>query len=250
MTLKKLKLISTLWVLIMIDQKKILAIIPARGGSKRLPRKNILPIAGKPLIQWTIEASLDSKYIDSTFVSTDCSEIAETAKSCGAQVPYLRSDILSNDTATSMDVVLDAIDNYERSGQVFDFVLLLQPTSPLRTTGDIDGAIEMFQSKSADAVVSVTECEHSPLWSNTLPSDFSLSNFIPDSVLKQRSQDLPKYYRLNGAIYLFNVKHVKEGISYLSLPRSFAYAMDKSHSIDIDDNFDFSVAEAFLMNAK
>ncbi|MBQ4858425.1 acylneuraminate cytidylyltransferase family protein [Pseudoalteromonas sp. MMG007] len=230
----------------MINDKKILAIIPARGGSKRLPRKNILPIAGKPLIQWTIEASTASKYIDTTFVSTDSSEIASIAIEHGLNVPYLRSDSLSSDIASSMDVILDAINNYELKGHSFDLVLLLQPTSPLRDNEDIDGAIELFIKKSAGAVVSVTECDHSPLWANVLPSDFNLSGFIPDSVLKTRSQDLPTYYRLNGAIYLFEVKNVKNGNSYLSLPNSFGFPMSKSHSIDIDDENDFIIAEALL----
>lgn len=230
----------------MINDKKILAIIPARGGSKRLPRKNILPIGGKPLIQWTIEASNLSKYIDTTFVSTDSSEIASIATDCGLSVPYLRSDSLSSDTASSMDVILDAINNYELKGHSFDLVLLLQPTSPLRDNEDIDGAIELFIEKSAGAVVSVTECDHSPLWTNVLPSDLNLSGFIPDSVLKTRSQDLPTYYRLNGAIYLFEVKNIKNGNNYLSLPNSFGFPMSKSHSIDIDDEHDFIIAEALL----
>lgn len=230
----------------MINGKKILAIIPARGGSKRLPRKNILPIAGKPLIQWTIEASTLSKYVDTTFVSTDSPEIASISTDCGLNIPYLRSDSLSSDTASSMDVILDAINNFELSGHVFDLVLLLQPTSPLRDYKDIDEAIELFIEKSADAVVSVTECDHSPLWANVLPCDFNLSGFIPDSVLKKRSQDMPTYYRLNGAIYLFKVKDVKNNISYLSLPKPFAFPMSKMHSIDIDDEFDFVVAESFL----
>ena len=230
----------------MIKNKKILAIIPARGGSKRLPKKNILPLSGKPLIQWTIEAAKESKYIDTTMVSTDCSEIEKVAKNCGASVPYLRSSTLSSDTATSMDVIFDVLKYYREHNKNFDLVLLLQPTSPLRTQIDINDAIELFITKSASAVLSVTECDHSPLWSNTLPDSLSLSNFISNDVLLKRSQDLPTYYRLNGAIYLFDVQHIKRDVNYLSHPNVFAFVMDKQHSIDIDDELDFKVAQAIL----
>ena len=234
----------------MINGKKILAIIPARGGSKRLPRKNVLPLGGKPLIQWTAEAALVSKFIDMTMVSTDCVAIAEVAKSCGVNVPYLRSKALSSDTASSMGVILDALNFYQNIKQEFDLVILLQPTSPLRTSADIDGAIESFIEKSASAVVSVTECDHSPLWSNTLSADLSLSNFISNDVAAQRSQDLPLYYRLNGAIYLFDVQKIKLNTNYLSFPNIFAFIMDKFHSVDIDDEHDFIVAEALIKRSE
>jgi N-acylneuraminate cytidylyltransferase len=230
----------------MMNNKKILAIIPARGGSKRLPKKNVLPLAGKPLIQWSIEAARGSKYIHTLIVSTDCTEIAKVAKDCGVVVPYLRSASLSSDTATSMDVIFDVLKYYEERNEIFDLVMLLQPTSPLRTLTDINKAIELLLEKKALAVVSVTECDHSPLWSNILPDDLSLSNFISDDILKKRSQDLPTYHRLNGAIYLFDVPQIKKDTNYLSFPNVFAFAMDRQHSVDIDDEFDFKVAEFFL----
>lgn len=230
----------------MINDKKILAIIPARGGSKRLPRKNILPLSGKPLIQWTIEAAEESKYIDTTMVSTDCIEIAGIAEKFGVITPYLRSATLAGDTATSMDVVIDVLKFYEKNNQNFDLVLLLQPTSPLRTSTDIDKAIELFIKKSANAVVSVTECDHSPLWANILPTDLSLSGFIPENLSQKRSQDLPSYYRLNGAIYLFDIQQIKNNRNYLSLPNIFAFIMEKKHSVDIDDEMDFRYAELLV----
>jgi len=158
------------------------------------------------------------------------------------------SETLSSDSATSMDVVMDVLKFYEKNNQIFDLVLLLQPTSPLRTDTDIDGAIELFMKKSANVVVSVTECDHSPLWSNTLPSDLSLSNFISDDVLRKCSQDLPLYYRLNRAIYLFGVQQIKRNINFLSLPNVFAFVMDKKHSVNIDDEFDFYFAESIIIN--
>jgi CMP-N-acetylneuraminic acid synthetase len=232
----------------MINNKKILAIIPARGGSKRLPRKNILPLLGKPLIQWTSDAALASKYIDTVMVSTDSKEIVEISESCGVSTPYLRSDVLSNDVATSIDVVLDVLENYENNNQLFDLVMLLQPTSPLRKCEDIDEAVELFIEKSAHAVVSVAECDHSPLWSNTLPSDFNLSNFISNEVLNKRSQDLPVYYRLNGAIYIFDVEKIRKNSNYLSSPNTFGFVMSKNRSVDIDDEFDFYLAESIIRN--
>jgi N-acylneuraminate cytidylyltransferase len=234
----------------MIDGRKILGIIPARGGSKRLPRKNVLPLDGKPLIEWTIDATLASKYIDVTMVSTDCHEISDVAKNCGANVPYLRKNSLSNDTSSSMDVILDVLSFYEEHNQAFDFVMLLQPTSPLRTVDNIDGAIESFIEKSAGAIVSVTECDHSPLWSNTLSDNLSLNGFISKEVVNQRSQDLPTYYRLNGAIYIFDIKSLKKSTNYLSFTNIFAFIMDKMNSVDIDDEHDFIVAEALLKKSQ
>lgn len=230
----------------MINDKKILAIIPARGGSKRLPRKNVLPLGGKPLIQWTIEAALSSSYIDDVFVSTDCSEIAKTAENCGLKIPYLRSALLSNDTASSVDVVLDVIKYYHSKNVNYDLVMVLQPTSPLRTLQDIDSAIEMLESKSATGVISVTECDHSPLWCNTLPEDNSFDGFISKELSTKRSQDLPTYYRLNGAIYLTECSHVKKHKTLFPKKNVYAFVMDKKHSIDIDDEMDFKIAETLI----
>jgi len=234
----------------MINNKKILAIIPARGGSKRLPRKNILPLAGKPLIQWTIEAALNSKYLDTVMVSTDCSEIASISKSSGADIPFIRSAVLANDVASSIDVVLDTIFFYEANSEEFDYIILLQPTSPLRTSQDIDSAIEMLIEKSASGIISVTECEHSPLWCNTLPDTLSFNDFISKDLMSKRSQDLATYYRLNGAIYLVESAHVKNFNNFFPRENVFSYIMDKSHSVDIDDEFDFQLAELLVENVK
>ncbi|WP_064606213.1 acylneuraminate cytidylyltransferase family protein [Photobacterium sp. J15] len=222
---------------------RILAIIPARGGSKRLPRKNVLPLAGKPLIQWAIDAAKEVASIDTVMVSTDCPEIAEISKQCGAEVPYLRSAELSSDTASSIDVVLDVIRHYESQGQVFDSILLLQPTSPLRTAADIEKAVALMAEKDANGVVSVTECEHSPLWCNTLPDDLGMDNFIPEELTATRSQDLPTYYRLNGAVYLVKTNVVKKESTLFPKQKSFALVMDNNHSVDIDNELDFRLAE-------
>lgn len=226
---------------------KILAIIPARGGSKRLPKKNILELCGKPLIQWTIDAALDCPDIDTIMVSTDCVEIADIAKKGGVQVPFLRSELLSNDTATSVDVVLDVLKFYRKENKIFDAVILLQPTSPLRTHRDISSAIQLYKEKKANAVVSVCECEHSPLWCNTLPHDLSMDNFIPDEIKKIRSQDLPLYYRINGAIYLIKSKSFLLNKSFIP-DNSYSMVMSRDNSIDIDSHNDFLLAEIIKNN--
>lgn len=219
-----------------------MAVIPARGGSKRLPRKNILPLAGKPLIGWTIEAAQQSQYIDEVFVSTDCSDIADAAASFGIRIPKLRAAELSGDTATSASVLVDVLTTY---GKHIDIVVLLQPTSPLRRAEHIDEALEMFAEKQASSVISVTPCEHSPLWANTLPEDRSLFNFIRREA-SVRSQDLPQYYRLNGAIYALDARQlVRSGNIDFNL-NAFAYVMETTNSIDIDVQLDLDFAEFCL----
>lgn len=226
---------------------KILAIIPARSGSKRLPNKNILDLAGKPLIQWTIEAALDCFEIDTVMVSTDSDKIANISKQVGASVPYLRCSELSSDTASSVDVVLDVIRYYESIKENFDAILLLQPTSPLRSSVDIKKAIKIFKEKNANAVISISECDHSPLWCNTLPEDDSMDKFISNDIKVLRSQDLPTYYRLNGAIYLIDINKFKNNRAFI-INNSYAVKMNKSSSIDIDDIMDFEYAKSVINN--
>ncbi|WP_318432656.1 acylneuraminate cytidylyltransferase family protein [Photobacterium leiognathi] len=221
---------------------KILAIIPARGGSKRLPRKNILELCGKPLIQWTIDTALNCSEIDTVMVSTDCLEIADVARRQGVEVPYLRSPELSSDTASSADVVIDVIEYYKSINKYFDAIILLQPTSPLRSVKDIKNAITLFNEKKANAVVSVAECDHSPLWCNTLSDDLCMDNFISEEVKLSRSQDLPTFYRLNGAIYLVDIKCFCKSKSFMPID-TYALVMSQERSIDIDNHMDFKVAE-------
>lgn len=222
----------------MINNKTFLAIIPARGGSKRLPRKNVLDLCRKPVIAWSIEAGLDSKYIDRVVVSSDDDEILNIAKKYGAEI-IKRPSELAIDTATTFDAIKHTIENLEK----YDYIVLLQPTSPLRNEKHIDEAIELLEEKNADAVVSVCEMDHSPLWSNTLPKDNSMGNFLRDEVLNKRSQDLEKYYRLNGAIYICQTEKFLKGKSFFIKNNIFAYKMDKKSSIDIDEEFDFKIAK-------
>ncbi|CAM4089993.1 acylneuraminate cytidylyltransferase family protein [Vibrio neonatus] len=226
----------------MIDGKKVIALIPARGGSKRLPRKNILSLAGKPLINWTIEAARKCSYIDEIIVSTDDQDIMDVAVDCGAVVPELRPKALSSDEAKTEDVVFYTL---EKFAQDADILILLQPTSPLRQAKHIEQALDLFIEKEAFSIVSVTPCEHSPLWSNTLPEDHCLGSFISDNANK-RSQELGDYYRLNGAIYIFDVSELKilEKLAYTD--NSYAYIMNNESSIDIDNQLDFDFASFIL----
>lgn len=227
--------------------KSFIAIIPARGGSKRLPRKNVLNLGGKPLIAWSIEAVLSCQIVDEVMVTTDDEEIATVATKFGANVPFLRPAVLASDTATSFDAIKHAVDFYKHElGREFDFVVLLQPTSPLRNAENIVEAIELLVKKNADAVISVCEVDHSPLWANTLPSDLSLDKFLRDEVKNARSQDLPKYYRLNGAIYICSTERLLEEKSFFISSNNFAYVMNKEKSVDVDDLFDFKMAKCIL----
>ena len=226
----------------MIDNKRILAIIPARGGSKRLPRKNILDLAGKPLIAWTIEAALKSKYIDRVIVSTDDDEIANISKKYGADVPFMRPNELATDETQSIYAVIDLINTLKVYDDNYDYVILLQPTSPLRTAKDIDKAFRLLIKSEIDAVISVCKSEHSPLWSNKLPKDMDMSNFISESIRNNRSQDLEQYYRLNGAIYICNIQRLLNEKTFNIKSKCKAYVMNRENSIDIDTIDDLDMA--------
>lgn len=230
----------------MHNNKTFLAVIPARGGSKRLPRKNILPLAGKPLIAWTIDAGLNSSFIDEVVVTTDDEEIRGVAEQYGAHAPFLRPPAISGDTSSSFDAVKHVVDFFSSVGKTFDFIILLQPTSPLRTAKHIDEAICYLGEKRADAVVSVSEVEHSPLWSNTLPASGDMSTFVHEEIQHKRSQDLEQYYRLNGAIYIGNTEKVLAKEGFLLSENIFAYKMKKNVSIDVDDIFDFELCKFLL----
>ncbi len=231
----------------MYKNKSFLAIIPARAGSKRLPNKNILNLIDKPMISYSIEAGLNSKYIDEIVVSTDSKSIADISEQFGAKVPFIRPFELATDTATSFDVVKHTIEFYKNKlKKEFDYLILLQPTSPLRDEEDIDEAIEFMFEKSADSVISICEAEHSPLYMNILESDLSMKDFIPKEIENLRSQDFEKYYRINGAIYIVKVtKFLSEKTLFLK-KNSFAFVMERKKSIDIDEEIDFKLAEVLL----
>ena len=223
-----------------------LAVILARSGSKGLKDKNIKELSGKPLLAYTVEAALESGKYDLVHVSTDSELYADIAKEYGADVPFLRDENLSGDKASSWDAVRYVVSEYEIRGKYFDTISLLQPTSPLRDAKEIRKAFEVFETKDATGVVSVCEVEHSPLACNTLPKDNSLNGFIDINKVGRR-QDMGVFYRINGAIYIQRKDLLMKGDSIYS-EGSYAYVMDKRHSVDIDDEMDFLMAKTILEN--
>jgi CMP-N,N'-diacetyllegionaminic acid synthase len=227
----------------MHKNKTFLAIVPARGGSKRLPRKNVLNLHGKPLVTWSINAGLNSKYVDKVVVTSDDDEVLGLAEGAGV-LAINRPAELSHDTATTFDTVRHTIENVN----YYDYIVLLQPTSPLRTSHHIDEAIELLITLKSDAIISVSEVDHSPLWCNTLPDDKNMNYFLKSKVKNTRSQDLDKYFRLNGAIYICEThSFLKEGSMFLR-KNSFAYIMDRISSIDIDEEIDLIIADTLMKN--
>lgn len=224
-----------------VKTPSILAIIPARGGSKRLPKKNILEINGKPLISYTIEASLKSKYITKTIVTSDDDEILNIAQHYGSEI-IKRPAELASDTATSFDAIEHTILNQKKS---YDYIILLQPTSPLRTSKHINEAIELLIEKNADAVISTCEVGHPVQWNIKLKKDLDMSEFI-QNIDTKRSQEQEKHYRLNGAIYIANVHKLLKEKSFFFKENIYTYIMPKANSIDIDDKIDFLIAEVII----
>lgn len=225
---------------------KNLAIIPARSGSKGLKDKNIKELNGKPLIAYSIQAALESNLFDTIYLSTDSENYANVGKAYGAKVPFLRPEELASDTASSWDVVRCALKQYESIGKKFDTVTLLQPTSPLRTKEDIIEGYKLYQEKRATAVVGVCEVEHSPLWCNTLPESKKMDDFIKPENDKRR-QDLDTYYRINGALYIVDSNRIRE-TDQIYKKDCYAFIMEQSHSIDIDTQLDFEIAQIILKN--
>lgn len=224
---------------------KNIAIITARSGSKGLPDKNIKLLNGKPLLVYTIDAAIESNIFDEIFVSTDSAEYADIAKKYGASVPFLRSDETSGDNSSSWDVVREALDKYKQLGREFDTIALLQPTSPLRRAEDIVAGYNLMSKKNANVIVAVCETEHSPLWCNILPDDLSMKGFVSDEVLNKPRQELPSYYRINGALYIVKTSLLR-GDFDLYNNQCYAYIMEKRYSIDIDDELDFQMAQIMM----
>tara|TARA_B100001093_G_scaffold493221_1_gene535162 strand:- start:3014 stop:3700 length:687 start_codon:yes stop_codon:yes gene_type:complete len=223
--------------------KTFLGIIPARGGSKRLPKKNVLNLNGKPLISWSIEAGLRSRYIDKLVVSSEDEEILNIAAEHKVEA-LIRPDELADDKTSSFDTIKHTLDNSKE----YDYIVLLQATSPLRNQMHIDKAIELLEEKNADAIISVRETDHNPLWSNTIDDSLSMKGFLKDHVSNKRSQDLEKYYQLNGAIYICKVSKLLKEKGFFLKDNIYAFKMDRKSSIDIDEKIDFKIAEALLEN--
>ena len=228
---------------------KILAIILERSGLKGLKDKNIKALCGKPMMAYTIDAAIRSRIFDTVHVSTDSEKYAQIAIQYGADVPFLRKAKYATDMSSSWDVVEFVLEEYRKLGKQFTMIALLQPTTPLRTDEDIIGAYELLVQNKANAVVAVCEADHSPLWTDILPENRNMKGFVSKEYREVPRQQLPIYYRVNGAIYLMKTEMLAE-ISDLYDQNCYAYIMDKNHSIDIDNEDDFKYAEFMKGNLR
>lgn len=221
-----------------------LVVIPARGGSKRLPRKNLMKIGQDSLLGRAIRCVDTLDKVSEICVTTDDKEIADEALRYGPYVHFLRPEFLATDNARTIDVVIHAVEWFEAKGRCFKGVILLQPTSPFRAKQHVQGAIELFEVRGANGVVSVTEMEHPIQWCAQLSDDSSMEAFGESQGTQQRSQDLKPYHRLNGAIYIFKTgaELREKGIVYDK--NTIAYQMDSVSSVDIDTEADFLLARA------
>lgn len=229
----------------MINNKKVLAIIPARGGSKGVPRKNIKELNGKPLIAYTIEEAKKSKYIDKIVISTEDQEIACVSENFGGEVPCLRPKELAQDNSTTVDCVIHMLSWLKENEQyVPDFVCLLQCTSPLRTFEDIDRTIEKMISTGMDGALSVCEAEVNPYWMSVFNGD-KLEYFLEEGRKITRRQELPEIYRVNGAVYVLTSEALLKNKTF-EPERITGYIMKSENSVDIDTLMDFYLCEYIL----
>lgn len=227
----------------MLNSHKILGIIPARGGSKGVPRKNLKQLAGKPLLAWTFEAARNSAYLDRIILSSEDDEIINAAKVMGLEVPFVRPVHLAHDNTPGIDPVLHALDYFKAEN--YSFVVLLQPTSPLRKAEDIDGAIRLCLETNAPACVSVTQAAHPPWWTFRLDGQKRLLPCMDAEQMPKRRQDAPAAYALNGAVYVARCDYLQTAKSFIG-PETIGYVMPEERALDIDRELDFVIAEAVI----
>lgn len=225
---------------------EVVGLIVARGGSKTIPGKNIAPVAGKPLMAWTIEAARASQSLTRVVVSTDEQIYADVARSFGADVPFIRPRELAQDDSDREDVILHALqwlEDHERYCP--DYLMLLQPTSPLRTAEDIDAAVAMARHLDAEAVVSVTKAPSHPYLAMSLAEDGRLTDFMPKPTGYLRRQSFPPAYALNGAVFLARRAVLLTRRSFYT-DRTYAYVMPAERSLDVDTSWDLHLADLVL----
>jgi CMP-N,N'-diacetyllegionaminic acid synthase len=230
----------------MYQGKTFLAVIPARGGSKGIPKKNIVEVCGKPLIQYTIEEALSSKLLDRIIVSTDDVEIAEVSKKCGAEVPFLRPKELADDQAKTIDVLIHAINELKKRGEKYDYLILLQPTQPLRKSWHIDEAIQQIVNNKAESLVSVSEVKEHPILIRTINESGNTERLRKVNSTVRR-QEFPKYYKVNGAIYINKINDKFNEQTSLN-DNKFAYIMDSKYDLDIDEPRDLEIFKLMIKN--
>lgn len=227
----------------MIEGKNVVALIPARGGSKGIKGKNIKPLREHPLIAYTIAAARTSAYVDAVVVTTDSAEIASVARAYGAEVPFLRPAELARDTSKSIDAMVHALGCLDDMGRHFDIAVWLQPTSPLRRASEIDGALDTFVSHGCLGLASVREVEENPVLTRSLDRSGVLHPLLPMSSTVRR-QDMPAFYHVDGAIYINRTDDVSLETSLNDNP--IGYVMPAKRSVDIDRIEDFMQAESLL----
>jgi CMP-N,N'-diacetyllegionaminic acid synthase len=217
-----------------IGGRQVLAVIPARGGSKGLPGKNLLKVNGRPLIAWSVDAAQAASHIDRVVLSSEDEAIINAARECGCEVPFIRPNSLATDLTATFDVVLHALDSLPG----YDVVVVLQPTSPLRTVGDIDTACERFGVSGASSCVSVTAVSQNPYWMYRVDERQTLMPLLETLGGISRRQDLPPVYALNGALYIADVSWLRRNRGFMGND-TIAYVMPAERSIDIDSFADF-----------
>lgn len=227
----------------MIENNRVMALIPARGGSKGIKGKNVINLEGKPLIAYTIDAAKDSKYIDEIYVSTDSEEIANVSIEYGAKIPFLRPAELASDTSKTIDAVCHFVDEMRLQGETFDVLVLLQPTGPLRTYEDIDDALELFCKSNFKSVVSISEVNENPVLMRRVDELGNMSKVL-DLNSTVRRQDMEKMYRVNGSIYINSIKEINPNTSFND--NEVPFIMSKQNSVDIDEYVDLEIARYYL----
>ncbi len=226
----------------------MLALIPAKGASTRLKRKNVAKLGGRPLIAWTIDAAKQADVFDRIVVSTEDAEIAATAREAGAEAPFVRPSDLATDPAGVVQVALHALDELEKAGENFDEICILLPTCPFRSAQDIIDAVALFRSRSENNLMSVGPFEHTPFGAVGIDDDGIAAPFFPE-FFGRKSQEMPRAFRPNGAIHVLNVAWFREKRSYIEHP-VIAFQMPRDRSHDIDTREDLAVAEAMLASGK
>ena len=233
----------------MIGDKRVLVIVPARRGSKGLPLKNIRPLAGKPLLAWPIVAGRGSKYVDEVIVSTDDREFADIAAAHGANVPFLRPAELASDTAPSIDFILHAVETLAASGDVYDLIVLLEPTSPLTESSDVDAALEKLVASDVDALVGVTAMiVNHPAYAVTMDGSGAIAPWGADSFdAMPRRQDLEPVFVLDGSLYISTVDALRTQRGFCH-SRTIGFETARHKAFEVDDLVDFFCIEAVLNN--
>jgi N-acylneuraminate cytidylyltransferase len=229
----------------MIDGLSVLAIVPARGGSKGVARKNLRPVAGKPLIAWTIEAASRSRYLDRLILSSDDDEIIATARHLGCEAPFRRPADLATDEASSIDVILHAV---RCLPERYDYIVLLQPTSPLRIASDIDGAVAACRHHDAPSCVSLSRADKNPRWMFTMDTQKRLLPILGGEAPPQR-QAAGEIFALNGAVYVARLAFLEAERTFLG-ERTVGYVMPRERALDIDDEFDLKLADLLMREGR